>query len=363
MNKKILYIDGWFLKPPLRGVGKYINNILISLPKNQKNIEYILLIPNNKFDLSHFPSYLKIKYIECKFVIFWYEYYLPTLLKKTKNATIFYPSGILGLFSSYKNVKLISTIHDVASFLPLKYNPITFDLKKILGRIYRRFSFYKIVKNSKIIFTVSKTAKKGIKDIIMKEKLELPEILVAYNASEINKLSNTSKRKNFLCITGESKHKNYKCILNAFDFIQNNYLKGWTIYFVGLNQDSEINHKCGMKIIKTKYQNLHKIRELYSQSYCLIFPSFYESFGIPLVDALNSNCHIIASSKGSSTEICDRSALYFNPESPKELSRKILEMVNFFPETPKIDYENIILRQTWSITSEYIFKKINQMIF
>ena len=41
MSKKIIFIDGWFLKPPLRGIGIYLKNILISMPKDIKDLEGI----------------------------------------------------------------------------------------------------------------------------------------------------------------------------------------------------------------------------------------------------------------------------------------------------------------------------------
>ena len=59
MAKKYLYIDGWFLKPPLRGVGRYINNIIVSLPKPHDDIEYFLLIPSNDIEVGYFPSFVQ----------------------------------------------------------------------------------------------------------------------------------------------------------------------------------------------------------------------------------------------------------------------------------------------------------------
>ena len=69
-----IYIDGWFLKPPLRGVGNYIKNILIHLPKPDKDFEYVLLIPSGEMKLPFLSKYLKIKIIPCKSVVFWYEF-------------------------------------------------------------------------------------------------------------------------------------------------------------------------------------------------------------------------------------------------------------------------------------------------
>ncbi len=359
MSKNIIFIDGWFLQPPLRGIGIYLKNILVSMPKDIKEFEFVLLIPNLNLDLSIFPKNLKVKLIKCKYLFIWYEFYLPLLATQTKNSTIFYTSGICGIFTFYKKFKVISTIHDVASLLPLKYNPITFQTRHLLGRIYRRLSFYKLLRHSKFIFTVSNTAKYGIKKVSSKKNLSLPKIYVVHNASDIKKFPLYKKNKSFLCITGEHSQKNYKCIINALNFLNNNALKGWEIYLIGLKENAIINHKCGAKIIKKTYMESSEIKVLFAFAYCLIFPSIYESFGIPLLDALRSKCHIIASKNGASKEVCDDSALFFNPNSPKELSEKILKIISYFPKKPVIK-ETILLKQTWNKTSKYIFQKIKE---
>ena len=91
----------------------------------------------------------------------------------------------------------------------------------------------------------------------------------------------------------------------------------------------------------------------------LLFPSIYESFGIPLLDALRSKCHIITSKNGASKEVCDDSALFFNPYSPQKLSEKILEIINYYPKKPFIK-KTIFLQQTWKKSSNYIFKTIQE---
>ncbi len=359
MSKSQIFIDGWFLQPPLRGIGNYIKNILIYTPRNNKEIEFILLIPDKNLDLKFLPPYLKYKVIPCNYLLLWYEFYLPSLAKNTPNSIIFYPSGTCGIFNSYENFKIISTIHDVASLLPLKYNPITYQIRHLLGRIYRKFSFYKLVKNSEIIFTVSNTAKSGITKICLSKNLLLPKIYVVYNASEINKFTIDKKNKTFLCITGENSQKNHKCIINALNFLNNNILEGWKIYFVGLKSSQAFKHRSGADIIKKPYLGPSEIKKLFYETYCLIFPSIYESFGIPLVDALKSKCHIIASENGASKEVCDNSVLFFNPFSPEELSKKILEIVSYYPRKPIIN-NTTILDQTWEKTSKYIFQMIEE---
>jgi len=361
MKKKIVYIDGWFLKPPLRGVGKYIQNIITSIPRTQNEIEYVLLIPSADIVIKSLPSFLKINLIPCKFILIWYEFIVPKTLRKD-NSYIFFPSGICGITNTIPKKKVFSTIHDISALLPFNLSPMSFKLRQILGRLYRYLSFYILIRKSNIIFTVSETAKRDIKNLLSKKNINVPFIMAVNNASEINISKINKKNKNFICITGDSRQKNYKIIINALDYIDESVLKDWKIFLIGLNENKSIFHPSGAEIKIKKYLNSYEIKKLMMKSYCLIFPSLYESFGIPLVDAMRTGCYIVASNQGATKEICCENALYFNPNSAKDLSINILKVISKYPIQPLINKDNLAFQQTWEKTSKEIFDKIVKMI-
>lgn len=59
---------------------------------------------------------------------------------------------------------------------------------------------------------------------------------------------------------------------------------------------------------------------LYRRSRGLVFPSYFEGFGIPLIEAMASDCPIACSSETSLPEVAGNSAIYFNPNEPKEIA-------------------------------------------
>ncbi len=355
MNTKTIYIDGWFLQPPLRGVGKYIKNLLTYLEIKNSSLKYILLVPRNDLELSFLPEHISIEIINCKYSLFWYEFYIPRHLNRIKDPYIFFPSGVCSLIYNPSSKNIFSTIHDVSALMSFKYSPINFQFRSTFGRLYRIFSFYKIINNSITIFTVSKTSKYGIEKFLPKRKNNYPEIKVVYNASEIKSLKSYSKSKSFLCITGENNQKNSNCIINSLDYFDNSSLKGWKIYLIGLKQNKKIQHPSGVKIIYQKYLEFNEILKLYQKAYCLLFPSLFESFGIPLVDAMKAECHIIASNQGSPHEICGDNGLYFNPNSSYQLFKKIDEIISNYPHPPVINTKNVALNQTWLNASKTVF--------
>ena len=362
MKNKVVYIDGWFLQPPLRGVGTYIKNLLTYLEVDNNSLKYILLVPRNHIELSYLPENISIKIINCRYIFVWYEFTLPRFLNSIKDPYIFFPSGICSLNYNSSRKNIFSTIHDVSAFMSFRYSPINFQLRSILGRLYRIFSFYKIIRNSKTIFTVSKTAKYGIQKLIFKRKKNYPEIKVIYNASEIKSTKSYSKSKNFLCITGENNQKNSNCIINSLNYFEESSLKGWRIYLIGLKKNKTIQHRSGVKLIYRQYLEFKEISKLYESSYCLLFPSLFESFGIPLVDAMKTSCHIIASKQGSPKEICGDNCIYFDPNSSYQLSEKISQIISNYPLPPVINSKNKALNQTWYKSSKTIFRIIEDKI-
>ena len=198
--------------------------------------------------------------------------------------------------------------------------------------------------------------------MLPKRKNNYPEIKVVYNASQINYLRNYSKSKYFLCITGKNNQKNSNCIINALNYFDDSSLEGWKIYLIGLKINKTFQHPSGAKLIYSKYLDFKEILKLYKKTYCLLFPSLYESFGMPLVDAMKSRCHIIASAQGSPNEICGENGIYFDPHSSYQLFEKIYEIVSKYPSPPLINFKNKALNQTWDKSSKTIFDIIEDKI-
>jgi glycosyltransferase involved in cell wall biosynthesis len=64
-----------------------------------------------------------------------------------------------------------------------------------------------------------------------------------------------------------------------------------------------------------------QLRALYEAAGCLIFPSLYEGFGLPAVEAMRCGCPVIAATGSSLPEICGDAALFCDPTSPDDFAR------------------------------------------
>jgi glycosyltransferase involved in cell wall biosynthesis len=63
-----------------------------------------------------------------------------------------------------------------------------------------------------------------------------------------------------------------------------------------------------------------ELRALYENAACLLFPSRYEGFGLPPVEAMACGCPVIASRGGAVEEVCGDSALYFDTDGPNSIN-------------------------------------------
>lgn len=70
-----------------------------------------------------------------------------------------------------------------------------------------------------------------------------------------------------------------------------------------------------------------ELRALYAGALCLVFPSRYEGFGLPPLEAMTCGCPVVASHAGAVPEVCGAAALWFNPAQPATLGEALLRLI------------------------------------
>lgn len=149
---------------------------------------------------------------------------------------------------------------------------------------------------------------------------------------EITYERDQNKKNEFIYVCSNAKHKNIQILIDAFIHASNKSKKKLTLKLT-LNEEEtdyskkiNINHK-KLKILFLGSLNKDKLYKQYSETKFLIYPSLKESFGLPLVEAAQFSCYILASDKNFAREVLDAS-LYFNPHSIEDISKKILYCLN-----------------------------------
>ena len=76
------------------------------------------------------------------------------------------------------------------------------------------------------------------------------------------------------------------------------------------------------------YVNDGELRTLYEHASCFVYPSLYEGFGLPPLEAMACGCPVIVSRSASLPEVCGDAAVYCDPDDPKDIAEKITMLMN-----------------------------------
>ena len=306
-----LIINSRFLTQKITGSQRFAIEISKRLKKMNPN--EIFLAPKNIIH-KELASNLQVKMIGKLTGHLWEQIELPIYLKKQGNPLLLNLVNTAPLF--YRNQ--IVTIHDLAF---LRY-PKWFSKKFYY---FYKFLIPKIVKSSRKIVTVSEFSKKEIISIlnVPEEKVE-----VVYNAvSEKFKYNSSIEKENYiLAVSSLDPRKNFKNLILAF---KNLNLKDYKLKIVGSENkvfsNTEIKNliKETPNVEFTGYVSDDKLIKLYQQAKLFVYPSLYEGFGIPPLEAMACGTPVVVSNVASLPEVCGDAVYYVNPYDIHDIARGI----------------------------------------
>ena len=277
---------------------------------------------------------LQVKQIIIPFKRLWTQIRLSWQIWRNKKINnLFVPSHFIPIIHP-KNI--IITIHDVAfRHLPQSYG--------LLSRLYLHWGTKFAVKHAKKIIVPSAATKKDLINLYNADSKKITIIPLGFKITKntvdkkegekILKKYNLQPKKYFLYLGRIERKKNTDNLIKAFDlFVQKNpKIKLVLAGFYGKGGKQIINSipkKIKNNIILTGYISEKKKNILFKNALCFVFPSHYEGFGLPLLEAMHYRLPIIASKIPTSYEIAKKNALFFNPHNVKALAKNMIDIVN-----------------------------------
>lgn len=229
-------------------------------------------------------------------------------------------------------VPTIVTIHDT-SYLYFKDEFLKKDLYKLTS-----WTKHAIQKSVKVI-TVSASTKN---DVLKNYHVPTDKVQVIHNGFDKSKESYRSSDGTFslpkspylLYVGTIQPRKNIKTLITAFKSLHEHNPKfklvivgkmGWLF---GDVFDYVLEQGLEDQVIFTGYVSNSQLAALYSKAECFIFPSLYEGFGIPLLEAMQHRCPVVASNAASLPEVGGDAALYFDPHDPEDIKDKIMNVMS-----------------------------------
>ena len=302
---------------------------------------------------------------------YWYDVKIPAVLKKYA-ADVFVSAD--GFCSLITKVPQCIVVHDLA-FLHypshMKRSHLFF-LKKYTP---------KYLQKAKAISTVSEFSKK---DILHNYNVDADKINVVYNAAreifkpaprdikEVIREKYTSGREYFLYVGAIHPRKNLVNLLKAFSVFKKRQKSNLRLVLVGRlawKYDSFImdlkRYKYKHDVLLLGYLGEEELVKIIASAYALVYPSLFEGFGVPILEAMKCDVPVITSANSSMQEIAKDAALYTDPEKFESLAEKM--MLIYKDENLRkqlIEKGKLIaLDYSWQRTAELLWQSILKAVY
>lgn len=319
------------------GIGTYTENLALELINIDKKNKYSLFWSGDGYDRFK-RNNTEIILTSKKHGGFYENFYYPRYLENNNIDLHHIPQNGIGLCENYKT-NCIVTIHDL----------IPYTLPETTGRGYlERFlkTMPYIMDNAKGILTVSNYSKLDILKFfnhIPEEKIFVTPLAANSNFKPLDKNISRDyiqKKYNFdkpyiLYIGGFSARKNVKDLILAFDKIFKDLNEPHVLLLPGSLKDE------GKKLISLvdTLENKDNIifpgfiedsllPTLYSGAEVFVYPSLYEGFGLPPLEAMSCKTAVIASDITSIPEVTGSSCYLINPFNRFELEKSLCDILN-----------------------------------
>jgi len=319
------------------GIANYIENVVQALSP-YASIDLIVNHNDQKFfegiseniKFKTVPSYLQKPLVN----MLWHLLVLPFKLWQKKYDWIFLPAGNRRLMAFYP-AKTLVTMHDLSQFhVSNKYDSFRmFYIKKIIPFFLKRAD--------RILTVSGNTAD----DLVRFYGMDKKELIVNYNGVNTNNYSLSSHHdekirlndKPYILYVARIEHpgKNHLNLIKAYEQLDEKLKEKYDLVLIGGDWNgAQTVHQYAEQSADSErirflgYVANDALPQYYRQASLFVFPSFYEGFGIPMVEAMASATPVAASNTSSLPEVGGDAALYFDPKDPMDISNTMTKILS-----------------------------------
>jgi glycosyltransferase involved in cell wall biosynthesis len=315
----------FLIKDKLEGIGWFTYETMKRLTHNHPEHTFLFL-----FDREPDPEFVFGKNVKPIRVWpparhpylwkYWFDYALPSVFKRYKPDLFISTDGFLSLKS---DIPTLLVVHD------LGFEHYPEHVTGIASNFYRKYMPLYAKKATRII-TVSEFSKK---DIVKLYHVAPDKIDVAYNGAndkyipisqnEQQAVRNryTGGKPYFLYVGSVHPRKNVKNLLLAYDALRKEHLTEHQLVIAGrmawkTDETKQVFEQMQFKndVVFTNHLLLSELTKVMASADAFVYPSLFEGFGIPIVEARYCGVPIITSDRSSLTEVGGPNALYFDPD-------------------------------------------------
>lgn len=331
----IIAVNTRFLVNELEGCGYFIHGLFKTLVRKHPEHQFYFL-----FDRPFNEEYAFTSNVHPLIVApparhpvlwkYWYDINIPLVLKKIKADIFISPDGFCSLTTKLPQCLII---HDLG-FL---HQPEAYKTSHVR---FLKTNTPKFLKKAKSVVTVSQFSKD---DIVKHYKTDVGKIDIVHNGVKdvFRQLSydekNTIKekyaegREYFMYVGAIQPRKNLIALLKAFSIFKKRLQSNMKLVITGrLAWKNEAflqlmkTYKHRADVVLTGYLPEEELAAVLGSAYALVYPSLFEGFGVPVVEAMKCGVPVLTSEKTSMEEAGGDAALYFNPKDHQDIADKMM---------------------------------------
>lgn len=324
-------IDATALPPQLAGAGTYIANLIRTLPKVDSENEYIVFVKTEQRSL--FAPHPRVERVGVPsptrpLRVLWEQAVLPWLVRKYRLDLLHSPHYTMPLL---KRSKAVVTFHDMTFFiLP--------DMHQPYKRIFFKTMIALSARRADAIIADSENTKRDILQIL---KLD-PRLIYAvplgnsessglYSPREIERVRRQYRlpKKVVLFVGDLEPRKNLPTLVSAFKLLVDREIPH-SLVIVGKKvwRYKEIFQtvkklQLENRVVFTGFVPENDLPFLYKAADLFVYPSFYEGFGLPVLEAMAHGIPVITSNVSSMPEIVGEAGILVDPDAAHTLAEKM----------------------------------------
>lgn len=341
-STKQLIINLSILLSQPTGIGNYAQNLFPYLKSFQPTLLAARKYPD--FDCYPIPSNLTPDHgTKGHFNrLLWTQFQLPQIYKNLKSSLLFSPLPEAPLYS---NCRFVVTSFDMIPLrFPKRFSPLT---------PYHRYYTPQVLKQAQHIICISQTTAQDITNFYGIPANKITSIPLAYDRTHFLPL-NLPKRNYFLYIGRQDPYKNIQRLITAFAALPNS--KDYELWLVGPSdrrytstltaQVAELGITNQVKFLD--YVPYSELPKIINQAIALVFPSLWEGFGLPVLEAMACGTPVITSNLSSLPEVAGDAAILINPYNTGEITEAMQAIATDLELRSRLSRQGITHSQQFS---------------
>ncbi len=309
------------------GIGTYVRSVVPRVVCLRPEWQFVLIGPEARLRELDWTSLANVTVIACDVPIYGIREQLAVLRR--------IPRGTDLLWVPHYNIpmlyrgRMLVTAHDVLHLAMPQY------ARGLLKQTYARTVFRAVRRHARAVICVSDFTVAELERLTPPSQQIVRRIYDGvddgwFHVSEVP----SPRARPYLVYVGNVKpHKNLHTLLDAFGRVKDVIPEDLVIvgkregFISGDDSIADCAKDMGDRVVFTGYVSDDLLRQYMAHATALVFPSLYEGFGLPPLEAMAAGCPVLASDAASIPEVCGDAALYCDARNPDDLAAGLLRIV------------------------------------